>query len=146
MCLCVSVSEWVSESVYRFSQKSSWPIWMTSGRMMYNNKIEVPFKNGINQSGRTHTSYFRCRNRHSLQSSQANSLKLHKTVRFIILKIRFKVEKNCSDWMHTSTSPWGKNMQKICFFTLRVMLPWYLFCYYFSFSVMFWEVKCNWLN
>ena len=51
---CVCVCRWVCISIISIS---SWPILMKLGRMMYNYKRrQVPFKNGMNRFGRTHTS------------------------------------------------------------------------------------------
>ena len=52
VCVCVSVCVWVCWSII---SKSSWPILMKLGRMMYNENISVPFKDEINWFGRTHT-------------------------------------------------------------------------------------------
>ena len=51
VCLCVCV--WVCWSII---SKSSWPILMKLGRMVYNDKIQVPFEDEMNRCGRTHTS------------------------------------------------------------------------------------------
>ena len=50
MCLSVCVSVFIS-----IISKSSWPILMKLGRMIYNENISVPFKDEINWFGRTHT-------------------------------------------------------------------------------------------
>ena len=56
MCLCVSVCLSVCLFVCRsIISKSSWPILMKLGRMMYNENISAPFKDEINWFGRTHT-------------------------------------------------------------------------------------------
>ena len=52
VCVCLCVCVWVCISII---SKSSWPILMKLGRMMYNENISVPFKDEINWFGRTHT-------------------------------------------------------------------------------------------
>ena len=47
--VCVSVC-------LAINSKSSWPILMKFGRMMYYEKIQVPFEDEINRIDRTHTS------------------------------------------------------------------------------------------
>ena len=48
LCACLLVC-------WSIISKSSWPILMKLGRMMYNENISVPFKDEINWFGRTHT-------------------------------------------------------------------------------------------
>ena len=50
--VCVCVCLWVCRQII---SKSSWPILMKLGRMMYNDKVQDPFEDGMNRSGRTHT-------------------------------------------------------------------------------------------
>ena len=52
VCVCLCVCVWVCWSII---SKSSWPILMKLGRMMYKENISVPFKDEINWFGRTHT-------------------------------------------------------------------------------------------
>ena len=52
-CMCLSVCVWVFTSII---SKSYWPILIKLGRMTYNDRIQVPFEDGMNRSGRTHTS------------------------------------------------------------------------------------------
>ena len=59
-CMCLFVYVWQCLCVCRLVcwsiiSKSSWPILMKLGRMMYNENISVPFKDEINWFGRTHT-------------------------------------------------------------------------------------------
>ena len=53
VCVCLSVCGWVCSPII---SKSSWPILMKLGRMMHNHKRQVPFEDGMNRFGRTHTS------------------------------------------------------------------------------------------
>ena len=53
VCVCLSVCVSICISII---SKSSWPILMKLGRMMYNDKRQFPFKDEINRSGRTQTS------------------------------------------------------------------------------------------
>ena len=48
MCLCVCLSVFIS-----IISKSSWPILMKLGRMIYNDKRQVPFKDELNRFIRT---------------------------------------------------------------------------------------------
>ena len=48
MCLCVCLCVFI-----RFISKSSWPILMKLGRMMYNDKVQVPFEDELNRFIRT---------------------------------------------------------------------------------------------
>ena len=50
VCVCVCLCGCIS-----IISKSSWPILMKLGRMMYNENISAPFKDEINWFGRTHT-------------------------------------------------------------------------------------------
>ena len=59
-CMCLFVYVWQCLCVCRLVcwsiiSKSSWPILMKLGRMMYNENISVPLKDEINWFGRTHT-------------------------------------------------------------------------------------------
>ena len=54
VCLCVCVS--VCQFFISIISKSSWPILIKLGRMMYNDKLQVPIEDGINQTGKIHTS------------------------------------------------------------------------------------------
>ena len=53
VCLCVCVCVWRFTSII---SKSSWPISMKFGRMVYNHKRQVPFEGEMNRFDRTHTS------------------------------------------------------------------------------------------
>ena len=58
MCLFVYVWQWLCVCrlvCWSIISKSSWPILMKLGRMMYNENISVPLKDEINWFGRTHT-------------------------------------------------------------------------------------------